>query len=113
MRLRRIGDWVGGLSSAGFVLGSYVAVVLVAVLLSGTVSAFAGLALLGILAGYCRLRPTRRGEVFNLAIAPGVASKLATEIFGTAPAWVGGPLALLIVAVLLVEDRRERTAARA
>lgn len=111
-RMRSIGRWIGGLSSAGVVAGSYVAATLVALLFPRYAAVLATAVGIGLVVLYALLRPTRRGDVLNAALFPAIASNMAHEIFGVPHAWVGWPLALLVVACLADADRKEDKAAR-
>jgi len=110
---RAIGCWIGGLSSAGVVAGSYVAAALTALLFPRHAALLATGVGIGIVAAHALLRTTRRGDVLNAALVPAIASNIAHEIFGLSRAWVGWPLALLVVAALAQEDREEARAKRA
>ncbi|HEU4701554.1 MAG TPA: hypothetical protein VFS37_03655 [Conexibacter sp.] len=111
-RMQSIGRWIGSLSSAGVVAGSYGAATLVALLFARHAAVLATAVGVGLVVVYALLRPTRRGDVLSAALFPAVASNLAHEVFGVPHAWVGWPLALLVVAGLAYEDREEDKAAR-
>lgn len=109
-RLQAIGWRIGDLSSAGVVAGSYVAIALGAWLYSDTAAEVAGVALLALMAGYCWLRTTRRADVFLMWLAPGCVSTFTGDIFGVPKPLVGIPIAVLVVASLIADDRAERRA---
>lgn len=101
---------IGGLSSAGVVAGSYIAVALVALLLSRAAAGVAAVLSPLLVFGYCVLRQTRRGEVANMAISPGILGSMAHDMFGIAGWQVALPLAIFVVAGLAHDDRKDSRA---
>lgn len=101
---------LGRLPAVPVALGFWLAVVTIGALLTRPTESFVGLPVVVVFIAYCFARPAGGWDVFLMTIAPSAIGEIAHDLTGVPDAWVGVPVAALMLMCLAAQDKEDRQA---